>query len=1274
MRILLSILLSFLFTSVSQAQSFAINTDGSTANSSAILDVKSTAKGMLIPRMTKAQRNAIASPATGLMIYQTDDTTGFHYYNGAAWLTFSSVQNDSYWAANGNNIYNRNSRNVGIGISNPLARLQVADSSVLFSATGNVPFTPGNVPVSGAGRRMMWYPDKAAFRVGYVSGNNWDKDSIGYFSFATGYDALAKGYNALALGYFTSALGDNSISLGNNSVAKDMYSLTIGTGDSASAPDAMALGNYSNATGFAAFALGNGSNARGSYALSIGTVVTATGLQATAIGYNASASGDNSIAMTNATASGTSSFAVGNSLASGVYSAAIGESTVASGLSSTALGVFTTASGTNATALGYNTTASGNSSTAIGNGSVATGQNSFVMGNSLSATGNYSFAIGNGNSASGLNSIAIGNAVATASGESSLATGSATNASGKYATSTGYFTTAKALGSFSIGTHNDNIDVPNPNVAAPSDRIFQIGIGDGNVINGKQNAITVLRNGSTGIGTFAPVAKLDISYNSPYFGLAGTAMSNSFRIHAGNLPGTINSEVNIASLGFTNNSDNTALGIRAYRTAAGNDWTTTALLLEYDVNNITRAAGAGTGYIALNANGNVGIGIINAAEKLDILGKTKTTNLQVTNAAAVGKVLTSDAVGNANWADVPTAATYWAASGNNIYNTNTGNVGIGINNPLARLHIADSSVVFSANGSVTGPYGSAPVNGEGRRMLWYANKSAFRVGYVDGVQWDTDSIGIYSFAAGYNTKAKDYSTALGNDTKASNGSLSAGGYTTASGLFAFATGLNATASGETSFSAGTQTKASGNYSIAGGDQTSAFNTYSVALGHRSTASGIASFAMGYEAHVTGIQAVAFGSNISNSSAYSFVIGRFNDISDFPDPQNPATTDRIFQIGNGTDVITRSNALTILRNGNTGIGTTTPGFPLNFASTPGDKISLWGNSGNHYGFGIQGSLLQIHSAGSSDDIAFGYGSSAAFTERMRIKGNGNVGIGNNNPNRPLSFPASIGEKILLFPGGTGEVGIGVYNNEMRMHTDYNGADITFGHSNNSNVFTETMRIKGNGNVGIGTNNPSNKTEIVGPASATPVTLTIANRGGFGPAAMEFVSDYGLANQWRPGYIRSNDLGGFTGALEFYTNGAGVLYGNVKGLEVRNGVTYTASGTVSSWSDTRLKKDVQPFTNGLDIINQINPVSFYYNQRSPFQTEKMQIGILAQELEKIAPYMVDKNATKDFEDLRSVNNQAYTFLLINAVKQQQQQIKELKLQLDEQTKLIDEILKK
>lgn len=59
----------------------AVNTDGTNADPSAILDVKSSDKGMLIPRLTLSQRDAISNPADGLMIYQTDNATGYYLYS-----------------------------------------------------------------------------------------------------------------------------------------------------------------------------------------------------------------------------------------------------------------------------------------------------------------------------------------------------------------------------------------------------------------------------------------------------------------------------------------------------------------------------------------------------------------------------------------------------------------------------------------------------------------------------------------------------------------------------------------------------------------------------------------------------------------------------------------------------------------------------------------------------------------------------------------------------------------------------------------------------------------------------------------------------------------------------------------------------------------------------------------------------------------------------------------------------------------------------------------
>jgi hypothetical protein len=81
--------LVFLF-SISAVTTFAQNGvsigTGAAADPSSMLDVTSTAKGMLAPRMTAAQRTAIGSPANGLLVYQTDAPIGFWYYNGTAWV------------------------------------------------------------------------------------------------------------------------------------------------------------------------------------------------------------------------------------------------------------------------------------------------------------------------------------------------------------------------------------------------------------------------------------------------------------------------------------------------------------------------------------------------------------------------------------------------------------------------------------------------------------------------------------------------------------------------------------------------------------------------------------------------------------------------------------------------------------------------------------------------------------------------------------------------------------------------------------------------------------------------------------------------------------------------------------------------------------------------------------------------------------------------------------------------------------------------------------
>ena len=77
--------------SVAHAQ-VAVNADNSVPDASAMLDVKSTTKGILVPRVTAAQRALISSPATGLLVYQTDGPVGYYYYaTGGVWKKIIDV-------------------------------------------------------------------------------------------------------------------------------------------------------------------------------------------------------------------------------------------------------------------------------------------------------------------------------------------------------------------------------------------------------------------------------------------------------------------------------------------------------------------------------------------------------------------------------------------------------------------------------------------------------------------------------------------------------------------------------------------------------------------------------------------------------------------------------------------------------------------------------------------------------------------------------------------------------------------------------------------------------------------------------------------------------------------------------------------------------------------------------------------------------------------------------------------------------------------------------
>jgi len=145
---------------------------------------------MLAPRMTQAQRNAISSPATGLIIYQTDGVPGLYYNYGSpaipAWFLVGN--NAGQWLNNGLNIY-YNLGPVGVGTSSPGARFHVAEAVPSFTAAFGIPISPWsvgtNVGVGNDNEDAVLYVGQAAGREGFLIWQYNPEPTLGYYSVGT---------------------------------------------------------------------------------------------------------------------------------------------------------------------------------------------------------------------------------------------------------------------------------------------------------------------------------------------------------------------------------------------------------------------------------------------------------------------------------------------------------------------------------------------------------------------------------------------------------------------------------------------------------------------------------------------------------------------------------------------------------------------------------------------------------------------------------------------------------------------------------------------------------------------------------------------------------------------------------------------------------------------------------------------------------------------------------------------------------------------------------
>jgi hypothetical protein len=142
------------------------------------------------------------------------------------------------------------------------------------------------------------------------------------------------------------------------------------------------------------------------------------------------------------------------------------------------------------------------------------------------------------------------------------------------------------------------------------------------------------------------------------------------------------------------------------------------------------------------------------------------------------------------------------------------------------------------------------------------------------------------------------------------------------------------------------------------------------------------------------------------------------------------------------------------------------------------------------------------------------------------------------------------------------------------------------------------------------------------------------------------------------------------------GIGIINPGYK-LHVNGDAGKPGGGNWSVASDKRLKSEIKIFEEGLDLISKINPISFKYNGKCGYPTDKKYIGVIAQEIQKIAPYMISEKKMSDGQSYLHFDPSAMDFIAVNAINELSEKQSELErenLELKKQnTELLNRLVK-
>ncbi len=578
--------------------------------------------------------------------------------------------------------------------------------------------------------------------------------------------------------------------------------------------------------------------------------------------------------------------------------------------------------------------------------------------------------------------------------------------------------------------------------------------------------------GKVGIGNQSPTEQLDVTGNIKS---NQSVMANSF-VKAG---GQANEYL------MADGSTSIGPDLSSYATTAALDASNTQLTTQInDLNTVVSNTNTHLQNLAIiNADQSSQISILNdglSATNTQVqTNTTDITNLQ----AQIGNV-------QSNF-----VTTY--DNPNNISNVNAGNVGIGTYLPAEKLDVngnlkvrgnftsgyntTASGFSSTASGQNTTASGqNTAASGQNTTASGFSSTASGEntnaSGYVSTARgYNTTASGNQSTASGYNSIASNYqSTASGYNTTASGWtSTASGSSTTASGDLSSASGYNTTAIGWSSTASGSSTTASGDLSTASGYETTAngYTAFSIgrgttageqafAGGYYTTASGQNSFAIGENTAASGNNSVALGKQTTAKSFAETAIG-MNNTDYTPNLTNGwnstngfNATDRLFVIGNGTDQGNKSDAMVVLKNGNTTIN----------GITTANSFVKAGGQANEY-LMADGSVSTGGTGGAGVFVA-----TTTNADNISNVNAGNVGIGTDEPSEKLDVAGNLKVRENMTLSGTlnnmnvGNLGTGSGNvvfGDYAFNTTASADDNTaIGNSAMENI------TSGNNNVAVG----------------------------------------------------------------------------------------------------------------------------------------------------------------------------------------------------------------